>query len=77
MGMLDVLLWTHAERIDLLQYTSPEVKLDSDRFPKIVSWIEAMKTVPAIKETATVQEVFTTFVSMVKEQNVDYDIGLK
>lgn len=77
MGMLDVLLWPHAEKLGLFHLTSEDLALDESRYPCLLAWMKSMSTVPAVKETATDPTIFTQFLQMVKAKNVDYDIGLK
>lgn len=77
MAMIDVLLWPHAERIGLFRNISKELALDESRYPCLTAWMNAMSNVPSVKKTATNPEIFVKFVQMVKEKNVDYDIGLE
>jgi hypothetical protein len=73
--MVDYMIWPWFERHVYLK-SILEYELDTEKFPKLVSWIDRMKKLPAVKETSTVSEHLIEFHKSYTAGRPDYDIGL-
>jgi len=76
-SMLDLHLWPWFERMPTLDKMTGVIVISADLFPKLTSWIAAMKTTPAVKATIFDDESHYNFVlPYVNKQPIDYDVGL-
>ena len=73
--MVDYCIWPWFERFSFLKLLV-DFELDVKRFPKIKSWIDRMKQLPAVKETATNIDDLNEFHKSFVAGHPDYDINL-
>lgn len=70
-SMLDVLLFPHLQRSSMLGKLAPELVLDKDRFQLFTAWLDAMMTVPAVRQTAFSEAAFLNVIERLKMRNAN------
>lgn len=78
-NMVDFHIWPWMERFPILQRVTTTDPLPKDRFPKLNSWVAAMKELPAVKESYLTPETHWAFVEsgFLAGKEPNYDFGLE
>lgn len=74
-AMVDYMIWPWFERFAFLKLAI-EYEFSSDRFPKLTAWMERMKQLSEVQETASNIEYLMEFHKSYQENKPNYDIGL-
>jgi len=70
------MVWPWIERIDVFE-DKKNFKVDSTKFPRLRAYIEAMKQLPAVKETIISREKHLYFINeFLARREPDYELGV-
>jgi hypothetical protein len=70
--MIDYMIWSFFERLCVVKELG-NYELDSQKFPKLTSWISKMKELPAVKETIVKPEDLIRYFKSNISGNPEYD----
>jgi hypothetical protein len=74
--MLDLLFWPHIFRIYCLKIWTPAIILPPERFQNLLSWIQRMQQLPAVRAVGMTIDLHMQFAKTYVAGNPNYDLGL-
>jgi len=73
-GYADFMSWPWIERLSALDILSDhKISIDSDKYPKLIAYIERMKNQPEIKPFLLDGKTHAKFIDAVAKNEIDYD----
>ena len=74
--LIDFILWPHMERISVIHKLFPKMGLTADKFPCLHSWVQRMRSVPAVIKAMIPDHLHVEFLKQYANGTPDYDLGL-
>lgn len=70
------MVWPWIERLDIVE-AKKNFKLDKSKFPRLLAYIEAMKTIPAVKQTLISKQNHLYFMNeLLAKREPNYDLAI-